>query len=562
MTKRSKRTGNQRKYFTRLKQSILPVICLTVTLFWYGPGELYLSNRGSEEFWFSFSELILPLAVMTVSAVAALLMILMLLPEKGYHAGVALITGIGVLMLAQGLILPNGYGSLNGAAIDWGQYTGRMIYNTAIWAALTASAVFWAVRKREGFLLAARFAVCILLAVEAAILAALGLAQRPDVREETSGYVYLTTENEFTVSDKGNTIVFILDAFDSQLMCDLLDEYPEEIRTSFEDFTFFHNTSGGATRTKYAIPYILSGRTNDSGSSYSDYLRDSFESSPLIRELRTGRYDTGFYTEYAYVDRKQTEAMDNLSVGGELKATSQWGLTGSLMKMTAFKYAPHILKPVFWMYSMELIRWRSGIVGQRAYRLDDTEFYRELQENGLTLEQEEPAFRFYHLEGAHSPYTMNENIQRISQEEGTIGKQALGALRIVSAYIQRLKQLKAYDCTTVFVMADHGNREYVPNTCEQNPLMMVKTAEEHKPFSVSETRLSFRDLPLMLTDALRNALDVEGKYTAEGTRYFYIGITTNKTDTITEYASEGEAYDTTGYQATGNVYLSDGRIRP
>jgi hypothetical protein len=157
---------------------------------------------------------------------------------------------------------------------------------------------------------------------------------------------------------------------------------------------------------------------------------------------------------------------------------------------------------------------------------------------------------------------MNENIQRISQEEGTIGKQALGALRIVSAYIQRLKQLKAYDCTTVFVMADHGNREYVPNTCEQNPLMMVKTAEEHKPFSVSETRLSFRDLPLMLTDALRNALDVEGKYTAEGTRYFYIGITTNKTDTITEYASEGEAYDTTGYQATGNVYLSDGRIRP
>ena len=393
------------------------------------------------------------------------------------------------------------------------------------------------------------------MAVEAAILAALGLVHQQEQTETAAGYVYLTTEDEFTVSDKGNTIVFLLDAFDSQIMCDLLEEYPEEIKMLFENFAFYHNTSGGATRTKFAIPYLLTGQINDTGKTYSDYLRYSYTISPLFQELLSGTYNTGFYTEYSLVDRTQTEAIGNLSTEGELKATSQWGLTGSLIKMTAFKYAPHLLKPLFWTYSAELTQWRGGIVGQRAYRIDDIYFYQDLLEKGLTVEQTKPTFRFYHLEGAHSPFIMDENIQRVSHVNGTIKKQSLGVLRIVSAYIQQLKQLHVYDCSTIIVMADHGNREYVPHTCEQNPLLMVKATEKTKPFSVSDIRLSYRDMPSMLTDALKNDLCIE-KYTAEGIRYFYIGITAEDSDTITEYASEGDAYDTTGYQATGTVYSS------
>ncbi len=551
----AKKVWNKENRIVQLKQSILPVICLVITFLWYGPSELYLSNRGSDEFWFSYGELILPLTVISAGVVVVLLTILMLLPEKGYHAGIALIIGINVLMMAQGLILPNGYGLLNGAEIDWSQYTDRLIYNTAIWAALMLAAVILAEKKWEGFRSAARYAACILLAVEVATLAALGLTHQPEQPETTTGYVYLTTKDEFTVSDKENTIVFVLDAFDSQLMCDLLEEYPEEIRMMFEDFTFYHNTSGGATRTKYAIPYLLTGQINDTGKTYSDYLKYSYKISPLFRELRSGSYNSGFYTEYSLVDRTQTEAIGNLSTGGELKATSQWGLTGSLLKMTAFKYAPHLLKPLFWTYSAELTQWRGGIVGQSAYRIDDLHFYQDLLEKGLAVEQTKPTFRFYHLEGAHSPFIMDENIRRVPHEDGTIKKQSLGVLRIVSAYIQQLKQLHVYDCSTIIVMADHGNREYVPNTCEQNPLLMVKPTEEAKPFSVSETHLSYRDMPSMLTDALKNNLHIE-KYAAEGIRYFYIGITADDSDTITEYASEGEAYDTAGYHATGTVYSS------
>ena len=553
MKNNAREPGKQRLDFARLKQGILPVICLVATFFWYGTGELYLNNRGSEEFWFTFSELILPLAVISAGTAAVLLILLMLLPPKGYRAGVALITGISVLMLAQGIILPNGYGLLDGAEIDWSRYTGRAITNTAIWVALPAAAVVFAIRKWDSFHSVARFASCILLAAEAAILITIGFTCQKDTGKK---YVYLTTENEFTVSDQGNTIVFVLDAFDSKLFCDLLEEYPEELSTSFGDFTFYRNTSGGATRTRYAIPFLLAGRTNDTGIPFADYLAESSRSSPLFRELRTGNYSTGFYTEYSLIDPTQTEAIGNLSDEGVLTSSSPWGLTGSLLKMTAFKYMPHILKPPFWMYSMELTQWRGEISGRQAYRTDDIHFYREMQAKGLTIEQAAPAFRFYHLKGAHSPFTMDENIQPVSRENCTIQKQSLGALRIVAAYIQQLKQLNVYDCSTVIVMADHGNREYVPHTCEQNPMLLVKRSGETKPFTVSEIPLSYRDMPSMLTDALRNCLDIEGKYIAEGTRYFYIAITTDDVETITEYASDGDASDAAGYLATGVVYTA------
>ena len=119
----AKKVWTKENRIVQLKQSILPVICLVITFLWYGPGELYLSNRGSDEFWFSYGELILPLAVISTGVVLVLLTILMLLPKKGYHIGIALIIGINVLMMAQGLVLPNGYGLLNGAEIDWSQYT-------------------------------------------------------------------------------------------------------------------------------------------------------------------------------------------------------------------------------------------------------------------------------------------------------------------------------------------------------------------------------------------------------------------------------------------------------
>ena len=538
---------DKKKCLTRLKQSILPVFCMVFILFGYGPAEIYLSNRGSEEMWFSFNEILLPAAIIMFVSLVVIIGLLLILPTKGYQAAMAVITAVGVLLLLQTLFLPNDYGSLNGSQIEWSQYTGRLVYNTAIWIGVIAGAIFWAFRDWKGFREAMQYAAVVLLVLQAVILVTTGITHTEETKETASEEVFLTTENLYTVSSERNTIVFILDAFDS-----------DELTSSFSDFTFYHNTSGGATRTKYAIPFILTGKTNDTGGTYVEYIKESFQKSPLFRELRTGKYNTGFYTEYGYVDRTQTEAIGNLSSGGKMKATSQWGLSKDILKMTAFKYMPHVLKPVFWMYSFELAQWRggSGEESSAPYRLNDIQFYQTLKDNGLTIAGEKQAFRFIHLSGAHGPYAMDENMQRISHEEGSAKKQGLGALRIVAEYIRQLKEMGLYNKTDIFVMADHGNDGYVQPNYEQNPLFMVKKAGEEKSFSVSEIKLSYHDLSNMLVSALHNDLNIETQYETQGTRYFYSGAEGNNSYRIIEFASEGNAYDADDWYLTGHDYVN------
>ncbi len=547
------------KCSSRLPICIPVLSCLLFTFLWYGPAELYLSNQGSEEFWFSFGEVVLPLILTTAVSFIVFLIVLLVLPTKLYRTMLAVFIAIAVLFVAQGLFLPNNYGSLNGTEIDWSQYRLRLISNTAIWGAVIAAAVIWALRKWESFRDAAKFTAILLIVVQAVLLVTVGVVgNRREAPEKTASEdIYLTTQNEFTVSGDRNTIVFLLDAFDSKLMCDLLEQYPEELQTSFEDFTFYHDTSGGATRTKFAIPYILTGKINDTGVSYSEYLKESFSQSPLFQELKKRKYSTGFYTESAYVDRTQSEAIDNLSSGGKLRAISQWGLANSLLKMTAFKYAPHVLKPAFWMYSFELAQWQGGETGgSTAYKRDDVNFYQSLKKDNLEVLGHEPAFRFIHLAGAHGPFTMDEQMRRVPHEQSIEKeqKQALGSLRIVAEYIRQLKELGLYENTTLFVLADHGDNTYYQPNHEQNPLFMVKVANTHKRFTVSETRLSFRDLPKMMVDSLQNRLNIEAEYVVEGCRYFYVGIRDSKAYGVTEYVSEGNAYDASSYHETGKIY--------
>ncbi|QUC66684.1 sulfatase-like hydrolase/transferase [Aristaeella hokkaidonensis] len=526
---------------------------MVFTLFGYGPAELYFSNQGSEEFWFAFSEILWPVVFIGLGVFIVVLGLLMVLPTKGYHYALATIMAVSVLMLVQTLFLPNNYGSLNGTQIDWNQYTGRLIYNTVIWLAVIAGAIFWAIRNWIGFRSWMRIAAVILLFIQAVILVITGVTNSGRKAEKEIENVYLTTNNLYTVSDNENTIVFVLDAFDSQIMCDLLEEYPEELTSIFKDFTFYHNTNGGATRTKYAIPYILTGKTNDTGGTYAEYLKESFQESPLFKELRTGKYNTGFFTEYGYVDRTQTDAIENLSSGG-MHTTSEWGLSQSVLKMTAFKYMPHILKPFFWMYSFELAQWRGGSSEATAYKIDDIQFYQQLREKKLAFVSGKPAFRFIHLRGAHGPFTMDENMNSIPHEQGTEKQQALGSLRIVSEYIEQLKDQGVYDNTNIIILADHGDKGYVKPNYEQNPLLMIKMMHENKDFSVSDLSLSYLNISGMIAELLRNGFIRIEDYEVEGARYFYVGAESNNSYHLIEYASHGKAYDASSYYATGHDY--------
>lgn len=523
---------------------LLPGLSLVFTLFVFAPVDLYLSV--GQELWFPLGTLTRWLAIYGAAVFALITLLAWLLPPKASIAFRSVVYACSFLLYLQGNVLFIDYGTLDGRAIDWSRYTGQYILNALIWILVIAAFVFCMFRFRKKFRRIVEIAACVLLVTQAVTLGFLLIRDRGGKQQVK----YLTNEGLYTVSGQRNTMVFLLDGLDSQLFSRLCTENAEEISGEFTDFTYYPDTVGGATRTQYALPYIFTGMTNTEPRSYQAYLADSFAASPLIAELAGGQYDSRIYSFGSYFDLNREDAIDNVAEGTPL-ALSRRKLTAAYMKLVAFRYAPSALSRFFWMYTGDFEKYKSDI-GTGAYGVDDAGFGRKLASQGLSASVEQDCFRFIHFNGAHDPYTLDENGNKAGQTDEA--RQTRGVLRIVSQYLQKLKDLGVYDRTTVFVMADHGYREYDPD--EYRPMFMVKPAGASHPFEISDEPISYASLAEMLTAALRGGLTSLEPYRAEGPRYFYIHNQREKLSIITEAVVNGPV-ETAPIERTGRVFYED-----
>ena len=525
---------------------ILPAVSLVFTFFIFAPVDLFLSSAG--ELWFSLSDIIPWLCIMGLCAFVIIVLLGWLLPQKLSIAFRAAVYACSFLFYLQGNLLVLNYGSLNGSDINWGSYALPNTLDALLWIAVIVLFIFFMFRFRKKFRRITETVAYILLITQVISLSVF-LVRYYSGTTESDG-MYLSVEKEFTVSTEDNTVVLLLDAFDSHLFDQLYRKDPDGISRDFKDFTFYPDTVGGATRTRYAIPFILTGDTNRKEQSYLDYLSNSFRSSPLIQELSSGQYDTGFYTVSHYIDMTRNDAIQNSSKG-KPRPTSAPHLTLHFMKLVAFRYAPSILARYFWIYTGDFEFWKGSIGGAAAYQLNDVEFYRDLTTRRLTPSVSQPGFRFYHLNGAHPPYRMTEDCRLVSHGESDEESQALGSLAIVREYISQLKDLGLYDQATIIIMADHGIGHY--SSKEADPLFMAKLSGSSHPFEISDLPLSYASFPEIMVSALRGTLTSLEPYRASSPRYFYYHSEKDAIVNITEYAIHGPAWSSEP-EATGTVY--------
>lgn len=523
---------------------ILPGALLAFTLCVFAPVDLYLTT--ADELWFSLTDLLPGLAILAAAVFIGVTLLAWLLPTKLSIAFRSAVYAGSFLLYLQGNVLVIDYGTLNGAEVNWGAYTLQYVLDAALWIAVIGLFIFLMFKFRKKFRRIAEIAACVMLVTEILTLGFSLIRNRGT--QAAAGERYLSTRDEFTVSEQGNTIVFVLDTLDSHLFENLRQEHPDEIGSMLADFTFYPDTVGGSTRTKYAIPFIFSGDTNREEQSYAEYVQKGFEDSPIIRELATGKYETGFYTVSRYIDMNRDDAIGNI-VEGKARPSSRKGLTKQFMKLVAFRYAPNVLARRFWMYTGEF-EWYKSNAGEAAYALDDARFDEDLARNGLTVTDGKPCFRFYHLEGAHEPYVLDDQGHRAeggSDEE----HQTMGALRIVARYLEKLKEAGLYDSATIIVMADHGFHTY--SSAEQTPALLVKLPGESHEFAVSELPLSYASMPEIFTAAVKQELTSLTPWRSVGTRYFYHYSEDNSLINLTEFAIDGTAWEGE-LRKTGVVY--------
>lgn len=546
------------------KTLILISMLLSITFFLFGPVEYYMTNIN--EIWFGLNSIIALVLVITLISTAILYLLLRILPEKLQMVFACFIFSLGLGLYLQGNYLNVSYGLLNGQKIIWENYAKYGTINTFIWVIIIVVPFLMVklVGSKKVFK-AMKVVSLFILAIQLVTMTTLFLTTNGSAYKNGTAYIGTTSKDLFTFSEDQNVLIYILDTFDAKYMDLLLQEDPDFVNEVLSDFTYYPDTLGAFPTTKGALPQILTGEWYDNTVPYSEYIRKSWDTATVYKNLADKNYDVGIYANSLYVPPQEKDFLVNWSSEDESTSKSEInnkdGLIRLYYKMVAFKYLPHYLKKSFVTYTGDLDAFRRD----GAYSAsNDFAFYDKLLKDGIEL-QENKVFKIVHLFGTHPPYTMDSNIQRV--EETTVLEQAKGVLKILNHLFKQLKENGVYDKSTIIILADHGD----PNSWSQNPLFIVKDYDYSGKLEISDVPISYEDLPAIFNSTI-NDVSVNDflstALSADRTRKFcyYDWFADGSWDKdnlppITEYIISGKAKDfPDSHIQQKSVYDSKGKL--
>ena len=511
---------------------------LTLTLF--AATQMVCDNQ--EEFWFTWAQMAPGVVRVGLWVWGALTLLLAVLPRRAFPWGQGVLLGLGVAALLQGNGLNADYGALNGQAIAWGEYTVYGLINTALWAGILFICLSLRQWKRFG-------ALCVvlpcLLAVGEGGWIAYRAAQAPTSQTET----YLSQAGLYTVGTEENLLVLVLDSVDADQFAQALAEDPDLSRR-LEGFTWYRNAMGLSDPTKYGLPALLTGQAYTQPVDYAGFIAAAYADAPLYTMLAGDVWDARFFTDSRYVSL-DAGVVDNLA-REELAVNDPAGLTRDLLRLCAFRYAPHFLKPQLWMYSNVFLPYAQA-QGEPVYEVTDPAFDARLREEGLEATVER-AFRLIHLTGMHPPYTMDADCQYQAQGV-TAQEQMRGCLRLAEDYLEQLRALGVYDRSAVLILADHGTDTV------HRPLLLLKRPGDTGEMAVNDAPVSYADLPATYVALLTGAqAGTELWSIPQGqarTRLYYHESSRNNAFNLYEYSTQALSPSWEELIPTGRVFHGD-----
>ena len=542
---------------------VLMAAAISFLLFLYAPVDLYCSNI--DEFWFDFDVLLRMAAMMFgIGLVTLTLLYLLAAWIHPYLYRIGLAVGLAVLLITyvQGNFLVGNLPVLDGTSISWEDYSALQTESEILCIVVLAVVVLlFLLLKKQLFGKACMYisaCLSLMLLVTATTEVFGSNALEPKLK------LQISTKNEFVMSGEQNFVIFMLDAADSREFSYLLEQNPE-YRDIFADFTYYENTVGAYSCTRYAVPYILSGKWYECDTSFEEYMEDLYNTSPLIEELENRNYRIGLYEPDLHAQNNDVLRFDNI-FEAEFKVKSYLGMARQELKLVGYRYAPYWLKKYCVLKQAafdEQLEAGEGS-GEITASMENRVFLDHLNAGGITVDDTENSFKFIHLEGAHSPYVYDAEVNIIDESQGTYAQNMEASVTLAERYLSALKKSGTYDNTAIIVMSDHGfNRDIDNADMGDNPfmrqcgLLLIKgVGETHDTMQISEAPVSYEDLQ----EAYRRLLDGawsdavfdcrEGEH--RDRRYLWYAVTDE--DYLVEYQQTGYASDLSTMIPTGREF--------
>lgn len=478
--------GNAGKIKEKVIKLFAPSLLLIFTFAVYMPSSLYLSNIN--EFAVDYSKIVLTILAIAVIAWLAIYIIgLLIFNQRAFDSYVLLISGIALGFYVQGNFLNPAFNSLNGKNIDWSAYRINGIISAAAWILCIVVPQIVYIIKKNIIELAVRWGSFLLTAMQAVSLVVIILTTHKTVINDFA----VTKNGEFELSSKNNTVMFVVDTLDSSWFEDMVLT-DKEYKDNLKDFTYFKDAVAGGSPTVLGIPTILTGKIDyNAQQEYEDFYKEAYGESNLFSDMKNENYQVKLYTEYYYLDHCDKDNVDNLKMEQEYVITSKEGFYNCLYKLVSFYAMPQFLKQHFWLYTGDFSNYISiRDQSSNMYGLDDAQFYEDYKDKGITLQNDKNTFVMYHLNGSHGPYVMGDDAKRVPENSVGVDLQTRGVFKIISEYMQELKDKGIYDNTTIIITADHGGVDLY-----QNPAILVKDKNVHQDeITVDNSKVTFTNL--------------------------------------------------------------------
>ncbi len=471
--------------------SFLNVFLLTFMLLIFGPAEIFFAN--ATEFEFVYGEFAGYLAVAAVGAAAVAGGLLTVLPEGLYRLVMSLIFGVSAAGYLQVMLLNRKLDLLGLNPEGYQVETGAAAGNLCVWLLVLAGVIALAYVRKEIWKGLVKYGAAFLLCVQAVALVSLLVTAREDAYHHEAQEWHLTGEEQYVVSARENVILIILDYFSNQDLLEVQAAYPD-VMDCLHDFTYYNNTDCNYYGTFPSVTHMLTGKEVDASIPVNDWFYKVWTDPDTVsfyEQLREKDYVVHLYspdthhlcgTNDAEIFRtcfsNVTDSPRKVDVFYKL-------LFKTMTKMSCYRMMPELLKNVFYTEGSEyadIITYEDDIIHH-----NNADFYRGLLDTGLTADRDSNYFIIQHLLGTHEYTTTADCMQ---SPGSTLEDTAKGCMVMVEEYLNQLKQVGAYDNSTIIVTSDHGDMvdSQVIFYIKEPGVTREAAAETNAPISLCELR--------------------------------------------------------------------------
>jgi hypothetical protein len=512
-----------------------PALLGPAVVFLLGPFTIYATNAG--EFAVGFRELLAPWLLAEAGAAFLVLLgvgcLIAIRSERLTSIYASLLLALGLLLWGQAHLWVADYGILAGEDIDLAAHAWRSPYELAGWTAALALAVFYhrAVSRIATFASLA-FIGAQLLGAAVTGLRTLEAWQSRQWTDPPRGI--------YRFSPTQNIVHIVLDAFQADVFADILQQDRAALERQLSGFEYFAEHMSSFPTTAFAMTAMLTGEEYRNQQPVPEFVREAFKKSSILEHVSRMGYTVDVMSIVPYLEQWVGPAASPNWKGDRFHIRRPFVSHGEyrefaarqLLVLSLFRHAPHRAKAAV------IQRWDlsdGGVVGDkqdsagqaRRYQAGTSAAFFEHFTRSAFVEEGPPVYKLLHVGVPHRPIVLDRDCRFIGVARGSreaFTGQARCALNLVTALLDRLRDLGIYDTSLIIISSDHGTglrpsgfhgaSDSLPNTQgaatsrlvliagTAKALMLIKRPHRSGPLTISEAPTSHIDLPATILDAL------------------------------------------------------------